>query len=265
AGAAGAAGNSMASATQSFGNTMSSAAREAVRDTGSAMQRPAAPARWPWLVLLLLGLGGLWYFMSGRTRTSATVAPVAVEAPANSAGSPATSAAATGRYDEASGNYIYETGSPAELKLTDGTMLSVGANSTESRLYNFLNDASVSVNETDKTQGWISLDRLYFATGKATLTAESQAQLGNLASILKAFPNAAIKLGGYTDNTGKAEANLTLSADRANTAMQALTGMGIAANRVQAEGYGQEHPLAGNDTPEGRARNRRIDVRVTRK
>ena len=76
---------------------------------------------------------------------------------------------------------------------------------------------------------------------------------------------AAIKLGGYTDNTGNADSNLKLSTQRANAAQAALVADGIEAPRVAAEGYGQEHPIATNDTPEGKAQNRRIDLRVTKK
>ena len=57
--------------------------------------------------------------------------------------------------------------------------------------------------------------------------------------------------------------NLKLSQDRANSVRVELEKMGIAANRLAAEGYGQEHPVASNDTEEGRALNRRISVRVT--
>jgi OmpA-OmpF porin, OOP family len=82
---------------------------------------------------------------------------------------------------------------------------------------------------------------------------------------MKAFPNCNLKMGGYTDNTGNAAANLKLSDSRAKTAMAALTKLGIPATSVAAEGYGQEHPIADNATAEGRAQNRRVDVRVTKK
>lgn len=247
----------------------------AVRDPGYATRNVAVPTNvpveregrpwWPWLLLLLLG-AGLLYYLFGRNKHEEPVdtATTTVVDTTTTMTTTAPAAAPTGRYDEASGNYIYETGAATEVKLPDGTMLNVGSSSTEARLFNFLNDASMTVSD-DKTQGWMSLDRVYFDTGKATLTAESQQQLKNIAAILKAFPNAAIKLGGYTDNQGSADANLTLSADRANAARKAVMDNGIDAGRVAAEGYGQEHPLATNDTPEGRAQNRRVDARVTKK
>jgi len=75
----------------------------------------------------------------------------------------------------------------------------------------------------------------------------------------------AIKLGGYTDNTGNPQANQKLSADRANTVMNELIRLGIDPARLAAEGYGEQFPVAPNDTEAGRAQNRRIAVRVTKK
>jgi len=89
--------------------------------------------------------------------------------------------------------------------------------------------------------------------------------LKNIAEILKAYPAVNIKLGGYTDNTGNANSNLKLSGDRATSVKKELAGLGIADSRLEAEGYGQEHPVATNDTDEGKAQNRRISVRVTKK
>ena len=264
-------GNAAATATGSLGNTVANAADrtgDAVRNTARDVERAATtPSRWPWLLLLLAGLAALFYFMRGcnnepETTTPAATTTTTADTTRTTAATPM--AAPTGRYDAKSGNYIYDTGANANVSLPDGTTLNVGSNSTEARLFNFLNDKNQTVGD-DKTQGWISLDRVYFNTAKATLTAESQAQLKNLAAILKAFPGATVKLGGYTDNQGKAPLNLTLSADRANAARKAVMNAGIDPGRVAAEGYGQEHPLASNDTPEGRAQNRRVDVRVTKK
>jgi len=170
-----------------------------------------------------------------------------------------------GSLDTTSGNFIYNTGAGTEILLPDSVKLSVGANSSEAKLVAFLSDASKTVNAEDKTQGWISLDRLYFETGKSTLTTESKQQLSNIAAILKAFPNANLKLGGYTDNTGTPDGNLKLSDSRAKSAQASLGGLGVAAGRLEAEGYGQEHPIADNATAEGRALNRRIDLRVIKK
>jgi len=74
-----------------------------------------------------------------------------------------------------------------------------------------------------------------------------------------------LKVGGYTDDVGSAAANLKLSERRAQAVRQAIVRDGIAPTRVQAEGYGEKHPVADNATEEGRARNRRIALRVTKK
>jgi outer membrane protein OmpA-like peptidoglycan-associated protein len=82
---------------------------------------------------------------------------------------------------------------------------------------------------------------------------------------MKAYPTAHIKIGGYTDNSGDASSNLGLSQQRAESVMQQLTTLGIAPDRMEAKGYGEQHPIADNSTEEGRARNRRVAVQVTQK
>jgi outer membrane protein OmpA-like peptidoglycan-associated protein len=170
-----------------------------------------------------------------------------------------------GRYDEATGNFIYDTGLPTLIKLRDGTRQMVGANSTENRLYQFLVNDAVQVDSVNRTKGWISFDRVYFAPSSANLTPESRQQLRNVAAILKNFPRARVRIGGYTDNSGSFASNMKMSEDRANAAMAMLVDMGIDASRITTKGYGQKIPIASNDTEDGRALNRRISLRVTRK
>ncbi|ADB36809.1 sodium-translocating pyrophosphatase [Spirosoma linguale] len=135
-----------------------------------------------------------------------------------------------------------------------------GVGKIEEQLIEFINSDKAVDKET-----WFDFDRLTFETGKATLKPESQVQLGNVAQILKAYPNVNVKVGGYTDNTGNANANLKLSGERASSVEAELEKLGIDKSRLEAEGYGQEHPVASNDTEEGRAQNRRISMRVTKK
>ncbi len=149
-----------------------------------------------------------------------------------------------------------------EKTLKSGAAL-VGALSSgiESKLISFIDDNTKMVDK----ETWFSFDRLLFETGKSTLKPESQEQLSNMAEILKSYPNVELKIGGYTDNTGDASKNLALSDERAKSVLSELVKRGIAESRLKAEGYGQEHPVADNATEEGRAMNRRIDVRVTKK
>ena len=114
----------------------------------------------------------------------------------------------------------------------------------------------------ERTQ-WFDFDRLNFQTGSSNLTPESRAQAQNIADILEAYPSVKIKIGGYTDNVGDPQANQRLSEARAQRVMTELITLGVNALRLEAEGYGDQHPIGDNATSEGRARNRRIAVRVT--
>ncbi len=181
---------------------------------------------------------------TAEANTTATVQPAEVKGTVN-----------------ADGDFVYDLGAMGTLKLADGTEINVGGNSAEKKLHDFITDAGKAVDKTT----WFTMDRLYFESGKTTLKPASQEQLKNIAAILKAYPALELKLGGYTDNTGDSAANVTLSQQRAESAKAALVKIGADANRIAAEGYGPQFPVASNETAEGKAQNRRIDVRVVKK
>ena len=165
----------------------------------------------------------------------------------------------------ADGNFEYNVGDLFQLSLFDNTMLEVGKNSSEAHLVKLIEDKSFTTPEQFK-ENWITLDRTYFKTGSDELTEGSEQQLKNIVAILKAYPKAAIRLGGYTDNTGSAEGNLKLSERRANSVLNKLVALGANKAQLSAQGYGQEHPICeANDTDECKAKNRRIDIRLTAK
>ena len=165
----------------------------------------------------------------------------------------------------ADGNFEYNVGDLFQLSLFDNTMLEVGKNSSEAHLVKLIEDKSLTTPEQFK-ENWITLDRTYFKTGSDELTEGSEQQLKNIVAILKAYPKAAIRLGGYTDNTGSAEGNLKLSERRANSVLNKLVALGANKSQLSAQGYGAEHPICpANDTDECKAKNRRIDVRLTAK
>ncbi|MBS1944255.1 MAG: sodium-translocating pyrophosphatase, partial [Bacteroidetes bacterium] len=131
--------------------------------------------------------------------------------------------------------------------LPGGFALSGEATGMENGLIGFIEGAA----PVDKTT-WFNFDRVTFRTGSAAIDmAKSNQQLVNLTEILMAYPKAKLKIGGYTDNTGDEKANMKLSADRAQAVRSALVAMGIAGDRLEAEGYGSQHPVADNATEEG--------------
>jgi OmpA-OmpF porin, OOP family len=156
---------------------------------------------------------------------------------------------------------IGKLGELLAVKLPNGIELKVPAFGVDKKLIAFIEDKSKPVDKTT----WFTFDRLDFETGSANLKPSSAEQLKNIAEIMKAYPKVALKIGGYTDNTGKADANLKLSKTRAKNTLQELVKLGVDAKRLQAEGYGEKHPVADNSTEEGRQKNRRIDLRVTSK
>jgi outer membrane protein OmpA-like peptidoglycan-associated protein len=157
--------------------------------------------------------------------------------------------------------YGVDLGAWVKKMLPSGIELNLPELGVEQQLLVFITDASKAI---DKDL-WFSFDRLEFETGSAVLKPTAQEQLRNVAEILKAYPAVKIKIGGYTDNTGDDAQNMKLSQDRAGNTMKELVTLGIAADRLEAEGYGEQYPVASNDTDEGRQRNRRIDMRVTAK
>lgn len=112
-----------------------------------------------------------------------------------------------------------------------------------------------------KKDGFVALHGILFDTGKATLKAESAAQLDEIAGLLKSDAGLKLAVEGHTDNVGDKKANLALSRQRAAAIVTYLGGKGVAAARLQAEGKGDTAPVADNRTEDGRAKNRRVELR----
>jgi OmpA-OmpF porin, OOP family len=100
-----------------------------------------------------------------------------------------------------------------------------------------------------------------FKTASDELLEESYYVLEQSAfNSLEAYPNVKVEIAGFTDNQGKDDYNLVLSEKRARAVMNYLVNRGISPNRLTAKGYGKNHPIASNNTPEGRALNRRVEI-----
>jgi outer membrane protein OmpA-like peptidoglycan-associated protein len=145
--------------------------------------------------------------------------------------------------------------------LPNNVALNVPENGVETRLLAFIRDSGATPDRTT----WFDFDRLVFDTGSARLLPESQEQLDNVAAILLAYPNVRVKIGGYTDNVGGTEQNLRLSQSQANSVVAELVRKGVSPERLDAEGYGEQYPIADNSTEEGQAKNRRVSMRITEK
>ena len=106
------------------------------------------------------------------------------------------------------------------------------------------------------------LEGVNFETGKADLTPDSYPVLNDLVTYLKRNDDDRIEIGGHTDNVGKAAANLILSMERAKSVMAYLILQGANPAQLTAKGYGLSVPLEDNKTAEGRATNRRTEVKI---
>lgn len=119
-------------------------------------------------------------------------------------------------------------------------------------------ESSVMFKEINE-KGSIAL-YINFETGKSTIKPESMPIVDQMVKMLKDAPTLNVSIEGHTDNTGTAAANLTLSGQRADALVKALTDKGINKTRLKSKGWGQTKPVADNSTDNGRAKNRRVEI-----
>jgi outer membrane protein OmpA-like peptidoglycan-associated protein len=124
-----------------------------------------------------------------------------------------------------------------------------------------LMEATLAVKMEDDSKEVYELD-VHFETAQAVIRPESYDVLDELVTAMQRLGDSRIELAGHTDSDGSAEANLLLSRDRAAAVRTYLVQKGIAADRIETVGHGETKPVASNETPEGKARNRRTEVRV---
>ncbi|MBP2682727.1 MAG: hypothetical protein H6Q79_766 [Deltaproteobacteria bacterium] len=106
----------------------------------------------------------------------------------------------------------------------------------------------------------LTIGDVLFATGKADLSPDANRSVNKLADFLKKYPNRDVLIEGHTDSVGTDDYNLTLSRKRADSVKYKLMGNGVEEGRITTVGYGEEFPLASNDTKAGKAQNRRVEV-----
>ena len=110
----------------------------------------------------------------------------------------------------------------------------------------------------------ITLNNILFDQGKADLRPESKTELEKIVAFMQANPSAEIELSGHTSSEGEYAMNKSLSYKRVKACKDYIVSKGISESRIMAVGFGPDKPVAPNDTESNRAKNRRVEMRVTK-
>ncbi len=132
----------------------------------------------------------------------------------------------------------------------------------QARSKELLTDFESAVIQDDPSSVAINLKNLFFETGSAALNDQSVYELDNLVNILNDY-DVSIEISGHTDNTGENTSNQLLSEARAKSVVEYIVSKGVNQSKLSAIGYGQNRPVADNNTDKGRQANRRIEMRIT--
>jgi OmpA-OmpF porin, OOP family len=224
-------------------------------------ERPAALAsspssRFPWILLAIIPLALILGFLlrsREAVRTSVPEASRRVEAEAEVEQAPPVVRAPQEANPPATANPPAMANPPAAAKAP-----LVGEGTASEQLAVFL---AAPGGELPRR---FVLDNLNFDFATAQLVPGSTGTVDSVAAVLKDHPTTEIVLEGHTDNVGDAATNQRLSQQRADAIKAALAARGVAAERISTAGIGQDRPLTSNDTDEGRAQNRRVEIVVVR-
>ena len=231
------------------GNTHSDAAPENNNNDGGSI--------WKWLLPLLLLAVAAWFLWNNynKDKTEEVVTTENTEMVTDSANTTVVDSAAVMPMKEVT-----------DIDL-NGKMIKGYANGMEASMITFLkSDSYKNADEASLKDTWYNFDNVNFKIGSANeLEPGSEGQLQNLAEILKAYPDAKIKVGGYTDMTGDAAQNKDLSQKRADFIKSELGKLGVTSQVTEATGYGSEFAkVPATASNEERAEDRKMAVRFTK-
>ncbi len=122
----------------------------------------------------------------------------------------------------------------------------------------------IDLNAEDKKTLEKAFKNLEFANGKSDIKEESKVDLDKIIEIMKRNPSYRLLIVGHTDNSGSAAFNKALSLNRANAVKTYMVGKAIAPTRFITKGYGPDRPIADNTSPEGKQRNRRVEMTIVK-
>ena len=124
--------------------------------------------------------------------------------------------------------------------------------------------SGVDVTETDGGQAiLVNLpDGVTFAVGSSAITPTFRSTLDNIAASMQQYPNSLIDVYGHTDSTGSDSFNMALSQRRAQAVADYLSSRGVSAARIRSQGFGETQPIADNGSDLGRAKNRRVEIKI---
>lgn len=203
-----------------------------------------------WLLPLLLLLIGLWFLLTKVMGCGGVAKSVPISVP-----DPVEKVAEVIKEAPAAVTNVFSRVDDAAMGLLNSISFSVG--SAGEQMMSFIKGGADG-------EGRFRFNNLNFASGSATIAGESGKEVDNISAILNAYPGVNISIEGYTDSRGNADANQALSLQRADAVKARLLQSGIAAERISSQGFGAANPIADNETSEGRAQNRRIEVVVAK-
>lgn len=216
---------------------------------------------WKWLLPLLLLALAAWFLWKQCNKPATSTTPVA-----DSTAVVKDSSAVNMPADSTTMNTM-STKTDEDIDL-NGTALKGYKGGLEDRMITFLKSGEYKNAKDDAAlkETWYTFDKVNFKIGSSSeLEAGSQSQMDNLLAILKAYPDAKIKVGGYTDKTGNEADNVKLSQARADYIKKWLTDKGAGSQVMSAEGYGSKFStIAATGTNDERAIDRKMAVRFTK-